>query len=350
MKRIILLALIVSQFNLGKAFVAEFQMDGLFTTETYMNYSLLNPDISTKNFTLCLWQNVNYLRGAFSHSISYSSDLSSNAILVHVKKLPNSLEFRFCKHEIECLRHNLGKMEHQEWHHICFSIGYFGTKSKMRLFYDGNLVDSDEKSFQNQDEIKPMFQTGSLILGQENDVLLVGGSFDDRQAFSGKLSQVQVWNLELNSEDVKQMANCQIETIENGKIVNWKAENWQIYNVDIDFENADFCKENPRKLIWPHLINQYHLLNFCHRAGGKLPEIFTEKDFKHEQNSNGESFELIRNQSDSKCFNYEGNPTIWSAIVRQNGSEWRNIYSPEIPIEIDTSYLIISQENCSLFR
>ncbi len=35
---------------------------------------------------------------------------------------------------------------------------------------------------------------GSLVLGQEQDGLLTGGFFDQEQAFSGQMTQVEMWS------------------------------------------------------------------------------------------------------------------------------------------------------------
>ncbi len=35
---------------------------------------------------------------------------------------------------------------------------------------------------------------GSLVLGQEQDGILYGGFFDKEQAFSGQISQAEMWN------------------------------------------------------------------------------------------------------------------------------------------------------------
>jgi hypothetical protein len=35
------------------------------------------------------------------------------------------------------------------------------------------------------------------------------GYFNDRKAFSGKVAQIQLWNGQLLSEDIREMAHCQ---------------------------------------------------------------------------------------------------------------------------------------------
>lgn len=108
-------------------FVAEFQMDGKFTTETYMNYTRLGPEI-VNDFTICWWQYVNYLRDSFSHSISYTSNLTDNALVAYLKRYDlKSVHFKICKHlelHEECLEINADDSLFQQWHHICFVITY----------------------------------------------------------------------------------------------------------------------------------------------------------------------------------------------------------------------------------
>ena len=111
----------------------------------------------------------------------------------------------------------------------------------MKLYYDGNLVKENRVKVE---EITPIFHTGAFILGQENDQLLYGGSFDAQQAFSGKMSQVEVWSKEVSSNDIKNMALCNIATLEDeSKIISWEVEKWQKYEVDlVEVSLQSFCK------------------------------------------------------------------------------------------------------------
>jgi hypothetical protein len=87
---------------------------------------------------------------------------------------------------------------------------------------------------------------GNLVLGQEQDSVL-GGLFDASQAFSGKLAQVEIWDVELLETDIENLANCKIETVkESNRVVSWMSEKWEIHNVTIVETSLDnLCKPNP---------------------------------------------------------------------------------------------------------
>ena len=70
-------------FSISGIKVAEFQMDGLFSIEPFLNHTGGIGNRNLTNFTLCMRQNINYLRGKMTHSLSYTSDITDNTLLVY---------------------------------------------------------------------------------------------------------------------------------------------------------------------------------------------------------------------------------------------------------------------------
>ena len=103
-----------------------------------------------------------------------------------------------------------------------------------------------------------MVGKGNLVLGQEQDSVL-GGLFDASQAFSGKLAQVEIWDIELTDIDIENLANCKIETVkESNRVVSWMSEKWEIHNVTIvETSLENLCKPNPmvNQLVYLRLEN-----------------------------------------------------------------------------------------------
>ena len=103
-----------------------------------------------------------------------------------------------------------------------------------------------------------MVGKGNLVLGQEQDSVL-GGLFDASQAFSGKLAQVEIWDVELSETDIENLANCKIETVkESNRVVSWMSEKWEIHNVTIvETSLENLCKPNPmmNQLVYLRLEN-----------------------------------------------------------------------------------------------
>ena len=56
-----------------------------------------------------------------------------------------------------------------------------------------------------------MYNEGALIIGQENDNIY-GGFFDITQAFSGKLTQTEIWNTILPPKEIEKIASCKQES------------------------------------------------------------------------------------------------------------------------------------------
>ena len=108
-------------------FVAEFQMDGKYTTETYMNYTSLRAE-NVIDFTVCWRQYVHFLRGLFTPSISYASNSSDNAFVADLKRIGlQNVFIKICKNfdlGIECLEFELKDDIFQNWQHFCFVITY----------------------------------------------------------------------------------------------------------------------------------------------------------------------------------------------------------------------------------
>ena len=96
------------------------------------------------------------------------------------------------------------------------------------------------------------------MLGQEQDSVL-GGLFDASQAFSGKLAQVEIWDIELTDIDIENLANCKIETVkESNRVVSWMSEKWEVHNVTIvETSLENLCKPNPmmNQLVYLRLEN-----------------------------------------------------------------------------------------------
>ena len=110
-----------------------------------------------------------------------------------------------------------------------------------------------------QDEFHPIYADGSFVLGQEQDGQPFGGFFDENQGFSGKLSQVEIWNTELTPVEVYNLANCILSTVRpQNRVVTWGTNKWVATNVKIkDVPLKSFCEKNiiSNYFIWPEEID-----------------------------------------------------------------------------------------------
>ena len=90
-----------------------------------------------------------------------------------------------------------------------------------------------------------------MVLGQEQDGSgSAGGFFDIQQGWSGKLTQVEIWDTVLPVEDIVKMAKCEIPiTMKSNQVVSWFSNKWKNNNVEI-------------RLVYTFLIDLKILNNF----------------------------------------------------------------------------------------
>ncbi len=115
-----------------------------------MNHTLGVGDKNLSDFTLCMRQKLNYLRGRTTFSFSLSNGLSDNALTVALYKNVGTTDLTLgvCKYrywEQECAFVEVPDVIHQEWHHLCFvitskSYGFGQIRSTMKLYYDGKMA------------------------------------------------------------------------------------------------------------------------------------------------------------------------------------------------------------------
>ena len=122
----------------------------------------------------------------------------------------------------------------------------------------------------------PLKTDGILILGQEQDAL--GGFFDENQAFSGALSQVELWTSKLDTATISALAKCEQETaFAQSRVVTWNSllDEWSINGENTSKPLSSLCK--PRilqdHLIWAEPVTYQQIFEYCQRLDGTLPEI-----------------------------------------------------------------------------
>ena len=109
--------------------MAEFQMDGLFTEETYLNHSIGIGQNNLTEFTVCLRFNLNYLRGFYTTFLHYSSWFDDNSLVIdvtwfHGKHGPLRLNIGkyYFKIGKENLFYDFDSLNiHQQWFHLCYT-------------------------------------------------------------------------------------------------------------------------------------------------------------------------------------------------------------------------------------
>ena len=110
-----------------------------------------------------------------------------------------------------------------------------------------------------------------VVLGQEQDKLTDG--FNEDQSFSGRMSQVGLWNRILSREELEQMASCAIE-FPTGSVIPWNMGSWNISDhVGQETTKATFCQDDPLEdiLLISDPISADENLELCQKVGGSVP-------------------------------------------------------------------------------
>ena len=79
--------------------VAEMEMDGQYTIDSYLNHTEGIGQSNLTDFTICLRFNVNYLKPSYSSMLSYSTYLSDDALEIGLMQRSAEIIFiYYCKY------------------------------------------------------------------------------------------------------------------------------------------------------------------------------------------------------------------------------------------------------------
>ncbi len=251
------------------------------------------------------------------------------------------------------MSHSFDKSILDQWNHLCFLWESWPendqeTRTGMKIYHEGILSKESSVDIQNSD-FKSVSNEGALILGQDSDIFVIGGGFDESQAFSGLLTQVEVWNSALSSEEILDIANCSNEsTREVDKIVDWSQEDLWLQN-GVNFSQiedlASLCQQENEvltKLAWLERANFNNFKALCDAVDGKIPEI--SQNAQEAQLLFASNEKLLTNLGSSVC--YGQGKSFWSSVKKCDfdDSIWCNIYTPNATVQgVDGA----GADNCS---
>lgn len=127
-----------------------------------------------------------------------------------------------------------------------------------------------EIQIENSIDFSEVHSDHYFLLGQDADGIM--GKFDANQAFSGKLTQVNVWNFALTPAEVQQsFEDCGQDKYPAGNVVSWNKQEWEYSNITTTQE--DMCDDlsNNTVVIGRHTMSFFDAHILCDALGGKLP-------------------------------------------------------------------------------
>ena len=171
--------------------------------------------------------------------------------------------------------------------------------------------------------------------------------FDMKQAFSGQVTQVEIWDTDLSASDIEKIATCSVSTIRPEKrIVTWKSEAWVPNDVDFtDVPLKALCERNTisHQFIWPRDVNFEVFSRYCDTFDGIPPLVKpyyggkgkpwkyiydkTYKIFDAFEKELPSTFKDLTKKSGRQCFNKGGDLRFWTGIQRNTETDqWYSNY------------------------
>ena len=189
------------------------------------------------------------------------------------------------------------------------------------------------------------------MLGQDFDGKAIKENFDTGfdplQSFSGKISQVEIWNAILTPVEIEKLANCEISTTKSqNRILTWITKDWKLNGQTAISEIPlnDLCKDNivSNKFIWPRSITFEKFSIYCNLIDGIPPLIYKASQKNQVYNEVKEIFLSVNKTSPSgfldktrregiRCFvsKTDSNVDFWIGM-KWNDTE-KKWYSPFKP-------------------
>ncbi|XP_026858519.2 pentraxin-4 isoform X1 [Electrophorus electricus] len=180
------------------------------TTICNVNSVLLFPSASTKNYvtfhkpfparlhelSVCTWLRVE--TEYMGTLLSYATEDNDNTLVLYGRRSSGRGTIDFVIGDPAYRELAMGNLLDGRWHHAC--LIWSSIEGRFWYYTDRRLAATGSK-FRKGFEIPP---GGTAVLGQEQDV--VGGGFDEAEAFVGRLAGFAVWSRALSPGEVSGLA------------------------------------------------------------------------------------------------------------------------------------------------
>lgn len=232
--------------------------------------------------------------------------------------------FRFCKRGTKYCGWHREMPAFYLWRHIC--LLYDGAKDLYKIFVDG--VKTESGSWAGDNPVEPVRKGGLTYLGQDQDSL--AGDFNERQSWSGVITQFNIWNWPLEDYFIENAAECRSDLLGNKNI--WLKDNWFLGEGKMKpkplFElcgSADDVED--QFYLFPMKFEYFFYTAWCKNQGGGIVVPQSDEHF-HEIMDIAEG--IVDRDVHEKCMHASGALIIWSGITDQaEEGIWANPYTKE---------------------
>ena len=213
-----------------------------------------------------------------------------------------------------------------------------------------------------KDEYRPLYSGGSFIVGQEQDGRYNNEEkfdplLDPKQGFSGRITQVEIWNIVLTVVEIKKIANCITSTLRpQNRVVTWEHETilqsysqskigdaWFVNKANIlSIPLENLCQKNiiSNQFIWPRISTYVEFTNYCNTMNAIPPIIYQRDQWEKVHNDMLDVFNAVNEtfpsafrdngrKSGIRCFSKTNDIDFWVGNERNpvNG-DWKSEFDP----------------------
>ncbi|XP_042887276.1 uncharacterized protein LOC122263045 [Penaeus japonicus] len=217
------------------------------------------------DLSVCTWLKVTYFREK-TYVYSYAtSDKNNNELNMGIKE--HSVLIAIAgKYVSEPANQSYVP---DVWYHSCFVI----HNESLSIYIDG------EKRVTKSRASRGILLNGSLVLGQETDLVL--GGFNEQQSFSGVLTGFNLYNRSLTDGEVASLAGC-AGKVPEGDLVAWSRTSWILEGpaLQIDVNPEEYCRQRSRTTVFPKQMTRVEALSWCTniKAAMALPRSTEENE------------------------------------------------------------------------
>jgi len=311
-----------------------FQEDGYSKATSWAKYNG-SMDNDLYSFSVCHRQKLFYNRPRMYIFTYAYNDKDANELYseYHLGRKA----FRICKRGTKYCAWHREMPDFDVWRYMCLT--YDGAKDLYKLFVDGEKAESG--SWAGDSPISAVRKGGLNFLGQDQDNL--GGGFNDRQSWSGAVTQFNIWDFALEDYSVENAAECRSDIL--GSVEKWQMDKWVLNDVESKtsplFELCGAADDIKNKyFLFPDRFNYHFYKAWCFNQGGEMFVPQTDEKY-HEGMDIAES--LVNRDIHEVCLHASGSLILWAGPNDEDEEGvWVNPYTHE---EVQSAFWEAGQPN-----
>ena len=236
-------------------------------------------------FTVCHWEKLHYFNSKYHYVWNYCT-IQSSSDKISCIQFSYSRDVLTAGRGVDVLisfgsgnnKHvRIPAFSHRAWNHFCWT--YQSKTGQNRVYLNGELVGS--VFFEIRREAKGSEESfgHSFSIGQEPDAFRDG--YDHRQAYRGSITELNLWDIVLEEEDIFEIGRCMKQG--RGNVISWNETNFRLYNLTTELvtDIQSFCLPEETIFVFPEPQSLQSAESLCRAHGGYL---FTPRDQRMNQN------------------------------------------------------------------